>query len=115
MYMVSVDYVKFGEVMVDGKVYYSDMVIWSDGEKEFIEKTHMIGMEAFSRLLRKKPDMVVIGTGEYGRVRISDDVVQKAKRRGIKLFVETSPKAADIFNGLAATGKNAVFFVHTTC
>jgi hypothetical protein len=112
--MVSIQFVKFGEVMVDGKVYYSDMIVWWDGEKEFVPKTHILDMKAFSKLLRKKPDMVVVGTGQQGCVRISDDVRERANDRGIKIFEDTSAKAADIFNGLVATGKNVVAFIHTT-
>ena len=113
--MASIQFVKFGEVMVDGKVYYSDMIVWWDGEKEFVTKTHILDMQAFSRLLRKKPDIVVVGTGQQGCVRISDDVRERARDRGIKIFEETSAKAADIFNGLVATGKRVVAFIHTTC
>jgi hypothetical protein len=112
--MVSIQFVKFGEIMVDSKVYYSDMIIWWDGEKEFVAKSHILDMKAFSKLLRKNPDMVVVGTGLQDCVRISDDVREKAKDKGIKIFEETSAKAADIFNGMVATGKKVVTFIHTT-
>ena len=113
--MVSIQYVKFGEVKIDNHVFYSDMIVWWDGEKEFVAKNHVFDMKMFSRLLRKKPDVVVIGTGQQGMVKISDDVFQLAKEKGIKVFVDTSAKAADIFNGMLATGKKAVAFIHTTC
>ena len=113
--MVSIEFVKFGEIMVDGKVYYSDMVVWWDGEKEFVTKSHILDMKIFSRLLRKNPDMIVVGTGQQGCVSVSDDVREVAREKGIKIFEETSAKAADIFNGMVATGKNVVAFIHTTC
>lgn len=113
--MVSIQYVRFGEVKIDNHVFYSDMIVWWDGEKEFVEKSHVLDMKMFARLLRKKPDVVIIGTGQQGMVRISDDVLHLAKRRGIKVFVDTSAKAADIFNGMLATRKKAVAFIHTTC
>lgn len=113
--MVSIDFVKFGEVMVDGNVYYSDMIVWWDGEKEFIAKDHILDMEIFARLLRKNPDIVVVGTGQHGMVRVSDEVRHKAKDKGIKIFEETSAKAADIFNSMIASGKNVVAYIHTTC
>ena len=113
--MVNIEFVKFGEVMVDGKVYYSDMIVWWDGEIEFLPKDHMLDMKVFARLLRKNPDMVVVGKGQVGMVVVSDDVKHKAKDRGIKIFEETSAKAADIFNGMVSTGKKVVAFIHTTC
>ena len=113
--MVSIQFVKFGEVMVDGRVYYSDMIVWWDGEKEFVPKTHILDMQAFSGLLRKKPDMIVVGTGQQGCVKIPGDVRERASEKGIKIFEDTSAKAADIFNGMVATGKRVVAFIHTTC
>ncbi len=113
--MVNIQFVKFGEVMVDGKVYYSDMMVWWDGEKEMVPKSHVLGMKAFSMLLRKNPDIVVVGTGQQGCVKISDDVRDMARKGGIKIFEDTSAKAADLFNGFVATKKNVVAFIHTTC
>lgn len=113
--MVKIQFVKFGEVMVDGKVYYSDMIVWWDGEKEFMPKTHFLDMKAFSHLLRKKPDMIVVGTGLQGAVRISEHVRERVRDKGIRLFEHTSDKAPDIFNGLVATGKRVVAYIHTTC
>lgn len=113
--MVKIDYVKFGELKVDGHVFYSDMIVWWDGEKEFVEKSHVLDFMIFSKLLRKKPDSIVVGTGQQGMVRISDDVKTICKEKGIRLFVDTSEKAVDVYNGLIATGKKAVAFIHTTC
>jgi hypothetical protein len=112
--MVSVQFVKFGEVMIDSKVYYSDMIIWWDGEKQYVEKTHILGKKEFGILLKKNPDIVVVGTGQQGVVTITDEVRELAKKRGIKIFEETSARAADIFNGFLATGKKAVAWIHTT-
>jgi hypothetical protein len=113
--MVSIDYVKFGEVKVDGNVYYSDMIVWWDGDKEFVPKSHMLDMKTFSIMLRKNPDMVVFGTGLQCMVSISDEVRCLAKDRGIKVFEEESTKAVDIFNAMIASGKNVVAYIHTTC
>ena len=113
--MVTLKFKRFGELVVDGKVYYSDMIVWWDGECEFVAKDHMLDMKVFSRLLRKKPVAVVIGTGEHGRVRISDHVRHVAGDRKVKLLEDTSEKAVEIFNGLAGTGKKVVAFIHTTC
>ena len=43
--MVEIKFERFGELDVDGKIYYSDMIVWWDGEIEFVEKDHVFGME----------------------------------------------------------------------
>ncbi len=108
--------VKFGEIEINGKTYYSDMIVWWDGRLDFISKRHIFNQSELSRLLKRKPYAVVIGTGHTGgSVRVTEGVVQKAKERGVKLFIDQSPDAMDIFNGLIATGKKAVAFIHVTC
>jgi len=113
--MVTIEFERFGELKIDGRIYYSDMMVWWDGEREFVEKGHLIDMKLFTRLIRKKPEMVVIGGGQQGRVKIPDDVRSLAGSSKIKLFWEPSDKAVDIFNAMARTGKKVAALVHTTC
>jgi hypothetical protein len=113
--MVNIDSVRFGELEVDGKVYYSDMVVWWDGRVEFRIKSHVFGIEEFIRILETDPDSIVIGTGISGIVKVPEEVVKAARVSRIKLFVDVSGNAVDIFNGLVKTGKKAVAVIHTTC
>ena len=113
--MVNIDAVKFGELVVDGKVYYSDMVVYWDGSLEFRKKSHIFGMQEFGTIMRKKPDSVVIGTGLVGVVKVAEGVMEEAEKKKVNIFVDVSHKAVDIFNGLVSTRKRAVAVIHTTC
>jgi len=108
--------VNFGEVVINGKTYYSDMVVWWDGKLEFLSKRHIFNVTELNRLLKRKPYAVVIGTGHQGGgVKVTDGVEQSAKKSGVKLFIDQSPDAIDIFNGLIADNKKAVAVIHATC
>jgi hypothetical protein len=113
--MVNIDGVKFGELIVDGKIYYSDMIVWWDGDIEFRKKSHVFAMPEFKKVLRRKPNAIVIGTGIVGIVKVPDDVRKITKGKKIKLFIDVSSNAIDIFNGLVKTSKKAVAIIHTTC
>lgn len=113
--MVEINSVKFGEITIDKKVYYSDMIVWWDGKIEYREKSHEFEMDEFLRLLERKPEMIVIGTGINGICRVLEEVEQAAKDKGIEIFKDLSPKAADIFNGFVADEKKAVAVLHSTC
>ncbi len=113
--MVTVRFEKFGELVVDGKIYYSDMIVWWDGELEFVPKNHVLGMEIFSMMLRKKPDIIVVGTGQQGCVRVSDEVRHRAIDKKIRVFEDKSGNAAEMFSCLAGAGKKVVAYIHTTC
>lgn len=113
--MVKIDSTSFGEISINGKTYYSDMVVWWDGKLEYRPKSHGIGVEEMASLLKRKPGAVVIGTGQHGAVKLLPKAEELARQAGVEIFQETSPKAAEIFNGLVAQKKKAVAVIHTTC
>lgn len=111
--MVRIDSTSSGEIVIDGKTYYSDMIIWWDGKKEFKIKTHRFTLDDFLSLAKKKPDSIVIGTGQTESVEISEKAKEMADRKNIMIYIENSPKAIEIFNGFVADGKKAVAVIHT--
>lgn len=113
--MVMIDSTSFGEISVDGKTYYSDMVVWWDGKVDYRQKSHEIGIEEMASLLRRRPDTIVIGTGQQGVVRLLPKAEELATQANVEIFQETSPKAVTIFNGLIAQKRKAVAVIHTTC
>ena len=113
--MVRINSMKFGEITIDNKVYYSDMVVWWNGRIEYRTKSHTFEVEEFSRIAAKKPEIVIVGTGIEGIVRISDDVDALAKEMKIEIFSDLSPKATEMFNAFQNEGKKVVAVIHATC
>ena len=113
--MVKINSVKFGEIEIDKKVYYSDMIVWWDGKIEYREKSHELGMSEFLKLLERKPEIMIIGTGIEGICKILEEVEQTAKDKGVEIFKEVSPKAAEMFNAFVADKKRVVAVLHSTC
>jgi hypothetical protein len=112
--MVRIDSVKFGEIKIDGKDYYSDVVVWWDGKIELVRKTHQFGMSELLNLLKKNPSVVVLGTGIESCVEVLEEVQQEMENRGLLFFVENSANALEIFNAMVNEGKKAVAFMHVT-
>jgi hypothetical protein len=112
--MVRIDSVSFGEVRIDGKDYFSDVVVWWDGKIELVVKSHQFGMSELLNLLKKNPEAVIIGTGMESCVEVLEEVQQEMENRGLMLFVESSRNAVEVFNGLVSEGKKAVAFIHAT-
>jgi len=112
--MVRIDFVKFGEVSVDSKIYYSDVIVCWDGSVEYVPKDRIISPRDMKKILNREPTDLVIGTGIEGAIRISENAVSVAKERKVNLFIDLSKKAAQIFNGFIADGKKAVAVIHTT-
>ena len=112
--MVQIDSLKFGEIKIDGKDYYSDVVVWWDGKIEMVVKTHQFGMSELLNLLKKKPQVVILGTGVESCVEILEEVQMEMENRGLLFFVESSSNALEVFNAMVNEGKKAVAFIHVT-
>jgi hypothetical protein len=112
--MVKVDSVKFGEIKIDNKVHYSDLIVWWDGKIEYREKSHTFGINEFLKIMEKKPEIIVIGTGISGTCKVLEEVEQVAKDKNVEIFKELSHKAAEIFNAFADEKKRVVAVLHST-
>jgi hypothetical protein len=113
--MVKIDSISFGEIRIDGKDYYNDVVIWWDGKIEVAEKSHRFDMNLLLNLLKKNPEAVVLGTGIEGCVEVLEEVEQELENREIMFFAEKSPNAAEVFNGMVSQGKKVAALIHLTC
>jgi hypothetical protein len=111
--MARIDSVDFGEIVVAGKSYYSDVSIDSKGRVEHRTKSHVVGADDIMPVL-KDVDCIVIGTGMEGSVEVEDEVPEILENKGIKLFVEETRNAVDVFNGLIADKKRVAGIFHVT-
>lgn len=112
---VNIDSTKFGEITINGKPYDSDMTVYWDGKLSYRSKEHILEIGEFTKILRAEPEIVVIGTGQSGSVKLTPEVVQWAKNKHIDLYMEKTTKAVDIFNAFANQGKKVVGVFHVTC
>jgi hypothetical protein len=111
--MVEIESVGFGEVKVDGRSYFSDVVVWWDGRVDYRPKSVAITFDDYTRLLARAPEIIVVGGGKSAASRIDESIVPDCENRDIELFTETSKKAAAIFNAFAAQGRRAVAVIRT--
>ena len=112
---VKINGTKFGEITINGKPYDSDMTVYWNGKMEYRAKEHIIELGEFIRVLRYGPEIVVVGTGDEGIVKIAPEVAQWAQEKGVTLYAEKSAKAVELFNAFSEQGKKVVGIFHVTC
>lgn len=112
-----IDSTRFGSIAIDGKAYDHDVIItWEGKVKEARTQTrHLIAKKEFFDLLFERPDVIVVGTGQYGDVEVSAEVSKFARKKKIKLIALSTPEAVRKFNELVRTGKKVVAYMHVTC
>ena len=112
---VKIDGTKFGEITINGKPYDSDMTVYWDGRLAYRGKDHIIELGEFMKILKSEPEILVIGAGQNGIVKVSEVVAEWAKNKKVDIYSEATPKAIDIFNAFVSQGKKAVGIFHVTC
>lgn len=112
--MVRIQEIKYGEILLNDKTYYSDMVVWWDNKKKMLEKTHIVDLDLLKRILEEKPDCLVIGVGLEGTMKIDPKAKQVLEKNQVPVFVEKTLKAMEIYNAFLDQGKKVVGIMHVT-
>ena len=110
-----IDGTSFGEIVINGRTYFSDMTVYWDGRLAVRGKEHVLEMGEFMKVLKSGPDIVVLGAGQTGVVNIAREVVEWAKNKGMHIYRESTPKAVEMFNAFAGSGRKVVGIFHVTC
>ena len=61
------------------------------------------------------PDVIVMGTGYAGRMRVEEDVRSLLQDRNIRLIATRTEEAVREFNRLASEGNEVAAGFHLTC
>lgn len=109
-----IDSISFGEITIKGKTYYSDVVVTSEDRVSLLEKTHIISPSLVRKILEKRPDSIVVGVGLEGTVHIHPAVKAALKKKNIRLFVDNTENAVEIFNALQGQRKKVAGIMHIT-
>lgn len=104
----------FGSIVVDGKKYETDLILSWDGEVQERIKSHEFKKSELYEILQKDPEIVIIGTGYSGLVKIKPETEKLAKANGIKLIIKPTSEAIKDFNKLSKS-KKVVAMMHLTC
>lgn len=115
--MVVINSTKFGSITVDGKTYSDDVIIpWDDEVKEIhLAVRHLFGLPEFNQIALKKPDVLIIGTGDSDLLRVSEEIKKLCSEKGIELIEMVSRRAIEKFNEIFNQGKKVAAFIHVTC
>ena len=112
----------FGYIVVDGTRFDHDVVLTPKGkvskrQKKLSKQVHGTGHvvareELESYLEGKECSLLVIGTGQYGALTLSEEAEAYLKGLGIPYDARPTPEAIELFN--KASGKRRAL-VHVTC
>jgi hypothetical protein len=109
-----IEHYSFGEIVIDGNKYSNDLIVFKDKVKSWWRKEgHLLHLEDIEEIIKEKPEILIVGTGSYGVMKVEESVKEFLKEKGIKLVEKNSKEACDEFNKLK--NKNVVLAIHLTC
>jgi len=111
-----IDSYRFGLIVVNGKSYTSDVIIFPDGVRENWRRKagHTLHFDDLSEALTEKPEVLVVGTGASGVMKVLPEVRLNLEAQGIRLIAQPTRKACDIYNQLCQSQK-VIATLHLTC
>lgn len=108
---------QFGEIIANGKKYQeADIIIFPDRASLWRCADHHHPILAdFQNVLAAKPDILIIGTGFWGVMRIAEKIQEILEKKIPKLIIGDTRKMSRLYNKLATKNKNIIACLHLTC
>ncbi len=80
---MKIEHYSFGKIVIDGKTYTSDLIIYPDriDPSWWRKEGHLLQIDDLSDVLKENPDLIIIGTGYSGVMRVSEDVIKFLKSK----------------------------------
>ncbi|WP_461866415.1 Mth938-like domain-containing protein [Thermococcus sp.] len=113
--------VRFGSVMIDGKKYEHDLVIYPSGKierrkKEISKKkhgtSHKFDPDELREYLTEDFDILIVGTGIYGMLSLLPESRKLVEDK--EIIEKPTPEAVRLFNELRKK-KRVLGIFHVTC
>jgi len=111
-----IDSYAFGKVVIDGRSYISDVIIYLDrvDPRWWRREGHLLCVQDIETAIEEKPDLLIVGTGSPGRMRVLPETELRLKHEGIRLIAKPTDEACTVYNQLAPT-RRVVACLHLTC
>jgi hypothetical protein len=111
----------FGWLEIDGERYEHDVLIRLDSTVEKRKKklskrvygtSHTISLDEAKHIYEHGAAMLIVGSGQYDTVRLSEEAVEYFQRRGVEVRLLSTPQAIAVWNDAP---KQSIGLFHVTC
>jgi hypothetical protein len=111
-----IDSYEFGIIVINGKLYSSDVIIYPDRVKDdwWRKEGHQLNIDDLEDVTEENPDLIVVGKGNPGLMTVPPQTEEYIKSKGIKLIVQTTQEACRTYNRLCCS-KKVIALLHLTC
>ena len=107
----------FGKIIINGKSYKTDVLIFPDGnvvDSWWRKSGHVLSLEDIRLLIDSGPEILIAGCGMNGMMKPEPGLEEELKESGILLMAMRNQEALEEYNKMASLKKVAAGF-HLTC
>ncbi len=114
---MQIDHYNFGRIGIGGREYDADVIIFPDHVQErwWRRQGHRLAQEDLETVLADAPQLLVIGTGYYGRMQVPEETLASLRAEGVEVKVSKTREAVAEFNRLQRDCARIVAALHLTC
>jgi hypothetical protein len=111
-----VDAYRFGHIVIDGQTHTKDVIILPDRviAHWWRVEGHALHPDDLRNVLKAKPEVLVVGTGAQGQMRVMPETKRVLQAADIEMIVEDTQAAATTYNRLRRSRVVAAA-LHLTC
>lgn len=108
---------RFGRIDIGGKTYTSDVIITPERVIDgwWRQQGHALAVADLDNVVAARPDVLVIGTGYFGRMSVSQETRRYLEAQGIQVRDARTGEAVYDFNELQKERGRVVAALHLTC
>jgi hypothetical protein len=114
---MKIDKYSFGSVTIDGREYKADLIIYPDriDDKWWRKEGHLLQVEDLSGVFALKPEILIVGQGLPGLMKVDSKVEEHCRQNGITLVVLPTEQAVKEYNRSEGMKGKEVAALHLTC
>jgi hypothetical protein len=107
---------RFGQIVIDGHTHTRDVIILPDRVLGgwWRQEGHTLHPDDLTAVLETAPQVLVVGQGAYGQMRVTGETRRALQAAGIELRVSSTEEACQTFNSLRE-GQTVAAALHLTC
>jgi hypothetical protein len=114
---MKIDSYSFGFMSIDGRGYSTDLIIYPSGEVLsgwWRRQGHRLSRDDLVNTDKHRPDVVVIGTGANGMMKVPNETLRYLRNICDELIIEDTTEAVRKFNAVRES-QRVIGMFHLTC
>ena len=108
---------RMGQIVIGGRTYRRDVLVFPDrvDTSWWRVRSHELAVADLEAVLTDPPEVLVVGTGRYGRLAVLPETEEALAARKVQIIAQPTKSACQTFNQLVSAGRRVVAALHLTC